>query len=442
MADKLFARMFRHKRQNEKKESIDHSLHLDDLNTSVEPKTPVYVEDDDFVDRNEEFINLDEDLVDVEDENDENEVANEVENDSDNVEVEEEDENDNVEDANLLYGKSVVAESSQNKRRREKHNETEEIYSRKLKELQDELAASKDLRQKLETKNDNELLDNKQKELQGTINRLLQSKESFVKVYEDSTFEMKQAITQKDNTISGLTEEIRLHTSLFSSIEKEALSVKKIVENAQQVLSEKEELGMCCVAGLKIKVDRATTLGTEFMDKISTLDTKLRSNEDELKRKNKIILDLKSHMEAAKICAKGNSIGEGRNYTKSNFREKSEALQMMALHFELNNLQVVIKKIQDFIRHMDEESKKAFSSMMASQQCVATKVEEKDRSEQTMESTKGNFPHLSDPPQSNFSQPESTVNILNISVAEAKENYKASVNQLDSECSTTQPQTS
>lgn len=56
---------------------------------------------------------------------------------------------------------------------------------------------------------------------------------------------MKQAITHKDNMISGLTEKIRLHTSLFSSIEKEALSVKQIVENAQQALSEKEEVGMC-----------------------------------------------------------------------------------------------------------------------------------------------------------------------------------------------------
>ncbi|XP_074327251.1 protein FAR1-RELATED SEQUENCE 5-like [Apium graveolens] len=144
MADKLFARMFRHKRQNEKKEAIDCNLHLDSLNSSEEPKTLVYVEDDDFVDRNEEFINLDDDLVDVEDESD----GNEVENDSDNVEREDED--DNVEDANLayalrngfaikiqashrnkdneiygrlyvcrLYGKSVVAESSQNKWRRE-----------------------------------------------------------------------------------------------------------------------------------------------------------------------------------------------------------------------------------------------------------------------------------------------------------------------------------
>ena len=70
---------------------------------------------------------------------------------------------------------------------------------------------------------------------------------------QDSTFEMKQAITHKDNTISALTEKIRLHMSLFSSIEKEASSVKHIVDNAQQVLREKEELGMCfgwCVCSL------------------------------------------------------------------------------------------------------------------------------------------------------------------------------------------------
>ena len=109
MADKLFARMFRHKRQNEKKVPIDHSLHLDDLNTSEEPKTPVYVEDDDFVDRNEEFINLDNYLVDVEDEN-------EVENDNDNVEGEDED--DNVEDANMyenVDGGSSIFESNYSK---------------------------------------------------------------------------------------------------------------------------------------------------------------------------------------------------------------------------------------------------------------------------------------------------------------------------------------
>lgn len=67
----------------------------------------------------------------------------------------------------------------------------------------------------------------------------------FIFEMQDSTFEMKQAVTHKDNMISGLTEKIRLHTSLFSSIEKEALSVKQIVKKAQQVLCEKEEVGMC-----------------------------------------------------------------------------------------------------------------------------------------------------------------------------------------------------
>ncbi|XP_017226498.1 uncharacterized protein LOC108202555 isoform X2 [Daucus carota subsp. sativus] len=325
----------------------------------------------------------------------------------------------------------------------QRQNETEEKYSRKLNELQAELAASNDLRQKLETKlnylqNDNELLDNKQKELQGTINRLLQSKENFVKVYEDSTFEMKQTIIHKDNTISALTEKIRLHMSLFSSIEKEASSVKHIVDNAQQVLREKEEL----VAGLKIKVERATMLGTEFMDKISTLNANLRSNEDELRRKNKIIQDLESQLEAANFSDKGPAAEEE---LKESILAKEDIIQSLisekkALHLELSSLQVVIKKIQGFIRHMDEESKKAFSSMMANGECIADRVEEKDRSEQAMESTRENFPHLSDPPQS--TQPESTMNILNISFAEAKENYRTSVNQLDSECSTTQPQTS
>ncbi|KAK1367901.1 LOB domain-containing protein [Heracleum sosnowskyi] len=59
------------------------------------------------------------------------------------------------------------------------------------------------------------------------------------------------------------------------------------------------------VDGLKIKVDKATTLGTEFMDKINTLDVKLQSNDDELRTKNKIILDLESHLEAGKPRAKG-----------------------------------------------------------------------------------------------------------------------------------------
>ncbi|XP_074336367.1 protein FAR1-RELATED SEQUENCE 5-like [Apium graveolens] len=102
MADKLFARMFRHKRQNEKKEAIDHSLHLDDLNTSEEPKTPVYVEDDDFVDRNEAYALRNGFAIKIQasHRNKDNEIYGRLY-------------------VCRLYGKSVVAESSQNKRRKE-----------------------------------------------------------------------------------------------------------------------------------------------------------------------------------------------------------------------------------------------------------------------------------------------------------------------------------
>ncbi|GMP94212.1 hypothetical protein CsSME_00043749 [Camellia sinensis var. sinensis] len=71
----------------------------------------------------------------------------------------------------------------------QKQKQIEEEFGRKLTELQAELALSNELRQKLERKvsylqSDNALLENKQKELKGTINNLLQSRESFVKVYE------------------------------------------------------------------------------------------------------------------------------------------------------------------------------------------------------------------------------------------------------------------
>ncbi|KAL8087896.1 hypothetical protein AgCh_037874 [Apium graveolens] len=60
---------------------------------------PIFVEDDEFVDnieKNEEFINLDDVLVDVEDEDDNVEDENELENDY------VEDEDDNVEDTNMF----------------------------------------------------------------------------------------------------------------------------------------------------------------------------------------------------------------------------------------------------------------------------------------------------------------------------------------------------
>ncbi|KAF5201779.1 RUN/FYVE domain protein [Thalictrum thalictroides] len=81
----------------------------------------------------------------------------------------------------------------------QKQKQTGEEFGRKLQELQAELASSLDSQSKLETKvkyleNDNFLLENKQKELKRTIESLLQSRETFMSFYQDSTCEIKRSI--------------------------------------------------------------------------------------------------------------------------------------------------------------------------------------------------------------------------------------------------------
>ena len=54
---------------------------------------------------------------------------------------------------------------------------------------------------------------------------------------------MKRSIETKDKKLSFLSEKIKSHLLLFDSIEKEALSVKQVVDNIERLVSEKEEVG-------------------------------------------------------------------------------------------------------------------------------------------------------------------------------------------------------
>ncbi|KAK3027867.1 hypothetical protein RJ639_041501, partial [Escallonia herrerae] len=137
----------------------------------------------------------------------------------------------------------------------------EEEFNRKLTELQSKLTLSNELRQKLEMKvnylqNDNALIENKQKELKETINSLLQSRERFVKAYEDSTCEMKRSIESRDRQIAVLNEKINAHLLLVDSIAKEAFSVKRIVDNAQHVLCKKEEALVIELGNLEVIIKK------------------------------------------------------------------------------------------------------------------------------------------------------------------------------------------
>nr|XP_016466235.1 PREDICTED: cingulin-like [Nicotiana tabacum] len=73
----------------------------------------------------------------------------------------------------------------------QKQKQSEEEFNEKLAELRAELGFSNELRHKLERKvtclkNENNLLENKQKELEGTLQSLLESREAFLKAYEVS----------------------------------------------------------------------------------------------------------------------------------------------------------------------------------------------------------------------------------------------------------------
>ncbi|KAG6766409.1 hypothetical protein POTOM_030491 [Populus tomentosa] len=150
----------------------------------------------------------------------------------------------------------------------QKQKQTDEEYRRQLQELQSELASSNELHQKLQRKvsylqNDNALLEGKHKDLKGTIQSLLQSKESFVNSYQESTCEMKRSIEAGDRKLIVLSEKINSHLSLFDSIEREALSIKQLVDKVQLLVSEKEGFLMlynqalhCEVGGLAIILQR------------------------------------------------------------------------------------------------------------------------------------------------------------------------------------------
>ncbi|XP_028127522.1 myosin-13 isoform X3 [Camellia sinensis] len=358
----------------------------------------------------------------------------------------------------------------------QKQKQIEEEFGRKLTELQAELALSNELRQKLERKvsylqSDNALLENKQKELKGTINNLLQSRESFVKVYEDSTFEMKQSIQTSDRKVTILSQKINAHLLLFDSIEKEAFSVKQVLDNVQHLVSEKEGI----VAGLKSKMDKLSSYEKVFVEKISDLESKLRNDENELRRKEKVISQLEAQLEEAKIS---NFQPQMEEFQKT-LSTKDVIIQNLltekkALQLELRSLGIILQKIQDTVTNMNEEDRRAFSSVLGGQkECTEIKEKENIRIEDAYQNTGENSPSkageggseentasvykehdsvnkrlqgnnnmeccISEP---TYSEPQSTPNVVSIAVTEAKDNCTTLVYHQNFESSTTQAETS
>ncbi|GMJ04750.1 hypothetical protein HRI_004144200 [Hibiscus trionum] len=363
----------------------------------------------------------------------------------------------------------------------QKQKQTEEEYSRKLQELQAELASCNESQQKLERKvdylqNDNALLENKQKELQGTIQSLLQSRDGFISAYRESTCEMKRSIEARDRKLAVLSEQLNSHLSLFDSIEKEAFSVKQVVDNVERIVSEKEEV----VAGLRREMDQVSAFEKAFVEKISDLENRLKNDEYEFQRKNKIISELEAQLAAAKIsdCSRAQIEELQKTISAKDTVIQNLVSEKEALHFEVRSLANILQKIQNAVAHMNEEDRRAVSSKLESQEeCEMNTSEEDNRIQDTTKQSAEQSPnktcrmdaaenrasqqlsqgynstsnHLQAnntfnscvsesacSPLSACSEPQPPANVLSISVNERMDTCGISVHQLDSECSTTQ----
>ncbi|KAL0794589.1 hypothetical protein Bca101_065966 [Brassica carinata] len=253
----------------------------------------------------------------------------------------------------------------------QKQKQTEEEYSRKVHELQSELASSRETQEALERKvsylqNDYSLLENKQNELKNTIQNLLQSRESFLNAYQESFSEMKCSVDARDRKIGILHQKITSHLALFDSIEKEASAIKNVIHEVQGLVDQKEDV----VAGLKEKLDHVSTYEKVFIEKINTLGEKIDYQETELQSKENRISELCSQLEEAKL----------KNEYQLQIEEFQKTLKVKdlvvenlisekeALHSEVRSLEMILLRIQESVTHMTEEDRRVFTSILTFEQ--------------------------------------------------------------------------
>ncbi|KAG8663266.1 hypothetical protein MANES_01G193300v8 [Manihot esculenta] len=293
----------------------------------------------------------------------------------------------------------------------------------------------------------------------------------IIDVYEqESTCEMKRSIEARDRKLGVLSEKLNSHLSLFDSIEKEAFSIKQVLDNVQLLVLEKEE-----VAGLRSKMDKVSAFEEVFVEKVHDLKNKLKNNEDELQTKGKIISELEGQLEAANIR---NNCQNQIEELQKNLVAKDAVIQSLisekeALQCEVGNLAVILQKVKETVKNMDDEDKKALSSALKCQDdCDTVRRNEDNRIEadvlMSRESSTIKAPMMGT--AENLALPTCQVqhsvgnilqenNHLNScvseaasselqsaingpSIAEKNEKVIAAVHHLDSECSTTQADTS
>ncbi|KAJ0038614.1 hypothetical protein Pint_23120 [Pistacia integerrima] len=302
----------------------------------------------------------------------------------------------------------------------QKQKQTEEEYSRKLQELQAELTSSNESRQKLHRQvsflqNDNALLENKQKELKETINRLLQSRESFLNAYEESTCDMKRSIETRDRKLSVLYEKINSHSTLFDSIEKEAFSIKQLVDNAERLLN--RPYLQKTVSAKDIVIQNLISEKEALHLEVGSLGILLQRIHDAVANMNQ---------EDKKVFHKTLVVKEECEMGTPN--EDNRIVNVEQNSGERSPTKVSIIAAPD-------------NRGSASPLCQ----EYKSCNIQLRENNNLNFcvsELACSPPESVSSEPQSASNVLSISIHDGKDNCTVPGHHLDSECSKTQAETS
>ncbi|KAH9773617.1 RUN/FYVE domain-containing protein [Citrus sinensis] len=301
---------------------------------------------------------------------------------------------------------------------------------------------------------------------------------------------MKRAIETRDRKLTVLHEKINSHLTLFDSIEKEAFSIKQVVDNVECVVSEKEEL----VASLRSKMDTISAFERVFVEKIRLLESKLKNDEDEFRRKDKIISELEAQLEATKFINNHQTQIEEisrQPYLQKTLSAKDVVIQNLisekeALHLEVGKLGIILQRIQDAIATMNQEDNNAFhTALMLKENCndIGTVNEDtrvKDANHNGGERSPSKASSLTAPenrasplcqkhialgsqfrennnfsscvpelagslqdPESDSSEQQSSTNILmSISAKDVKDTCVVSAHHPDSECSMTQAETS
>ncbi|KAJ1295752.1 hypothetical protein BS78_01G246900 [Paspalum vaginatum] len=213
--------------------------------------------------------------------------------------------------------------------------------------------------------NENELLEKNESNLKETMEGLLQSREAFIKCYEDSTCSMQWTIQMKDKQIAVISEKLNSHLVLFSSVEKEVAAVKQVLGDVHCLVGEKETL----VANLKDKVHRISVLEKDFVEKLNFLESKISAYQLELRSRARIIYDLKDRLETEKL---NNSFQPQLEELKKALLVKDETIERLtsekqSMQVELHNMEIALQKFQDLFSSIGHEGVKSFSAISESQ---------------------------------------------------------------------------